>query len=482
MERICPRCQKTFSDDSALCPEDGAKLLVVCGDDDESRIGQVIDGKLTILGTLGRGGMGGVYRALQHSMEREVAVKVLLPSYSRDTAGVRRFLQEARAASHLSHPNIITLFDFGQTEQRELYLVMELLKGRPLSSLLSSGAGLTPQRAVALIAQVCDALDHAHDHGVIHRDLKPDNIFVIPVKGHGLFDEFVKVLDFGIAKMKSVPGAESITQSGVVCGTPAYMSPEQARGLEVDRRSDVYAIGIVLYELLAGAPPFGGDTPLEIMMAHLTDAPEPLRTRRVGLNVPPALDDVLRRALAKSPDARPATAAELKRLLQAALGPVSDTIASGPPASWDELAPVGASTQPATGRVSADRRSQAARGARWGLGAVALLATGIAVPYLIRRGPTTPAADLPAPPATRSAADTWSRASFEPLAVPRRAADDAEPPAAARRPPEVAALALPPLPPLPPPQASAVASPHRPPPAKPPHKPPSAGPKPTIFE
>jgi len=295
------------------CPDDGGKLVVV-GIEAEDRTGQIIDGKFTIEALLGAGGMGAVYRAFQHSMERQVAVKLLHRSFSSDSTIVRRFLGEAKAASRLNHPHIITLFDFGQTRNGELYLLMELLEGRPLSALLSETGAMPPKRMVQIITQVCDALEHAHKHDLVHRDLKPDNIFVI--EGARRKGDFVKVLDFGIAKFKTVEGSSTITRTGVVCGTPAYMSPEQALGESVDCRSDVYAIGILMYEMLTGQLPFEAESPLKLLMDQVGKRPRAIH--RLRNDLPEELAHIVMRALEKSPDDRPRTAAALADLLNAA--------------------------------------------------------------------------------------------------------------------------------------------------------------------
>ncbi|MCA9515282.1 MAG: serine/threonine protein kinase, partial [Myxococcales bacterium] len=210
----------------------------------DPRIGKILDGKLEILDVLGRGGMGVVYRARQLSMDRDVAVKVLHGQAVADQESVQRFLHEAKVASRLRHPNVITVFDFGQTEDGLLYLVMELLEGTELSKVLDEERRLAPARVVHLMTQVCDAVQHAHDAGLIHRDLKPENIFLMA--GSNLRADFVKVLDFGIARAQEVEGSERLTRTGTLCGTPAYMSPEQILGDKLDARSDIYSLGVML--------------------------------------------------------------------------------------------------------------------------------------------------------------------------------------------------------------------------------------------
>ena len=318
MRRICPRCRRSYPTHAGVCASDGAALLVVdptgC-----PRAGTQLDDNLTILSLLGAGAMGTVYRGLQHSMGREVAVKVARPEYAESEDAVRRFLQEAGLASRLNHPNIITLFDFGRTKQGELFIMMELLEGRPLSHLIAAEGRVAPTRTVALMNQVCDAVHHAHEMDLVHRDLKPDNIFVIDGAGH--LGDFVKVLDFGIAKVPVTQGGTPLTRTGAVCGTPAYMSPEQAGSKAVDRRSDVYALGVIAYELLCGARPFSGESTMEVLLAHLFTEPPTFATFAPDLEFPPALEEGVRSALSKQPARRPATAADFKERLRAAVYP-----------------------------------------------------------------------------------------------------------------------------------------------------------------
>ncbi|MFO0745939.1 MAG: serine/threonine-protein kinase [Myxococcota bacterium] len=312
-ERICGQCHKVFRIVETVCPEDGGKLHTVATA--EAMVGRDIDGKLTLVGVLGQGGMGVVYRARQHSMDREVAVKILHPGFAGDAEAVRRFLHEARAASRLDHPNIITVFDFGRTADGLLYLVMELLAGSPLAKVVDAGP-MPAARAVHVLAQVADAVDHAHARGLVHRDLKPENVFLLA--GSALRGEHVKVLDFGIATTRAQEGFDRVTRTGSVCGTPAYMSPEQVLGDEVDGRSDVYALGVMAFEMLTGVHPLRAETPVRQMLAHL-EQPVP-SFRAVGAPaVPVAVEAVVRRALEKKRELRPATALAFADELLAAM-------------------------------------------------------------------------------------------------------------------------------------------------------------------
>ena len=339
-ERICETCHQSFFGDVDRCPEDGGRLVVVTNDD--ARLGQVLDEKVTLNRVLGRGGMGVVYAAWQHSMDREVAVKLLNRGVADDPDSVRRFLREARTASRLNHPNVITVFDFGQTADGDLYLMMELLQGVELSSLLDRGERIDVHRAIDMLIQVCDAVHHAHTNGLVHRDLKPENMFL--VTGARRNRDFVKVLDFGIAKVRAYEGQDRITRTGAICGTPAYISPEQVLGDSVDARADIYALGIVLYELLTGKLPFEAETPMRQMLAHLKQAPPSFADVAPDRRIPPQVEAVVKRALAKSAGDRPPTAAALADDLTAAMEAATAAGEFGPaPMRTGEFSPPAAS-------------------------------------------------------------------------------------------------------------------------------------------
>ena|GEM_PF-1322210 len=271
-------------------------------------LGATIAGKYKIIDKLGEGGMGSVYRASQQPIERMVAVKVLLNKLVDDDMAVRRFDQEARAVSKMQHPNTVTIYDYGQTDDGRFYLVMEFLKGKTLTDLLRSRGTLEPHLACHIIRQVCASLGEAHLTGIIHRDLKPDNIFLTTV---GNDENFVKVLDFGVAKLADNEAGATLTQTGMIFGTPKYMSPEQAEGRPIDSRADIYAIGVVLYELLAGRPPFLADTAVALLLKHISAPPPEFSKIRSDLNVPQQLEQVTMKALAKDVDKRYATVDQL---------------------------------------------------------------------------------------------------------------------------------------------------------------------------
>ncbi len=284
--------------------------------DDDPYLGSTLAGKYRLRELIGVGAMGRVYRAEHIALDAEVAVKLISPDVANEANSAKRFAHEARAASRLRHPNTIGVLDFGQSETGALYIVMELLRGRTLGRIIDEEAPLRPSRIVEVLGQALAALDEAHASGVVHRDFKPDNIFVENLRTGR---EHVKVLDFGIAKVRGEADV-NLTMRGSVCGTPDYMSPEQIRGEELDARSDVYAAGAVLYEMLCGRRVF--EVPgaaINILMAHMNQEARPPRERRPDLNLPRPLEDVCMKALSKKRSERPRSAAEMKEMLDQAL-------------------------------------------------------------------------------------------------------------------------------------------------------------------
>ena len=265
---------------------------------------RVFSGRYELTHMVARGGMAQVYRAHDRLLDRPVALKVLFPELSVDRAFVERFRREAQAAANLSHPNIVPVFDWGE-DDGTYYIVMEFIDGQPLSAALRSGGPMRPIRVAQIGARVADALNYAHRRGVVHRDVKPGNVLLTA-------DEQVKVTDFGIAR--AINTEESLTQTGAVMGTATYFSPEQAEGMGVDARSDIYSLGVVLYEMVAGRPPFLGDTPVAIASKHVRDVAPPLRD--LNPTVPPALEAIIAKAMAKRPDLRYQSAADLRVDLQ----------------------------------------------------------------------------------------------------------------------------------------------------------------------
>jgi serine/threonine-protein kinase len=289
-------------------------------DEQESRpevdplIGMVLGDRFEVMHKIGEGGMGAVYKAMQKGIGREVAVKVLLGDVARNKTLVRRFHLEALAISKLKHPNTIQIFDFGETDEGLLYIAMELLEGSTLQSLLEFEEVLSVQRAIRIARQMAQSLREAHGKEIVHRDLKPDNVFLTSV---GEESDFVKVLDFGVAKLKEQDkkGA-TVTKTGTIFGTPRYMSPEQAKGKTVDARGDLYAIGIMLYEMVMGYVPFESDNHLGVLILHVQKAPATFQEMRPDIIVPPKLEALVFKLLAKDPDHRYQTAEALIRALE----------------------------------------------------------------------------------------------------------------------------------------------------------------------
>ena len=303
--QLCPECSHHFSGDARFCPFDGSQLQPAPDWDPGKNplIGSVLDGRYEIQSVLGEGGMGTVYRARHRALERIFAVKVLRRDLSRDAELGQRFIQEAKAAAAVSHPNVVQITDFGELETGEPYFVMELLEGQPLSKIVGVGGPLPAGLAVRVIRAVAEALGAAHAAGVVHRDLKPDNIHVAKTASG---EEVVKVLDFGLAK---VAGASKLTRKGMVFGTPHYMSPEQASGNPVDQRSDIYALGVVMYELFTGKVPFEADSYMGVLTKHMYVAPQPLH-ELIDASELGALEDLTLRCLEKKPERRFTSMAE----------------------------------------------------------------------------------------------------------------------------------------------------------------------------
>jgi serine/threonine protein kinase len=275
--------------------------------------GRTLDQKYYLESELGVGGMGTVYRAGRLLIGDRVAVKILHPDQMADPQAVERFRREAQTAARLKHPNVVTVYDFGVSREGLNYQVMELVEGESLRSLVKRHGRLAETAAAEIVRQVCAALDEAHRQGIVHRDIKPENILVQTIPG-GLQ---VKLLDFGIAALRDVK-AGRLTRAGSVVGTPYYMSPEHCLGEELDGRSDIYSLGVVLFEMLTGVVPFNSPTTTAIVLKHVNDPPPPPRT--LNPKISPAVESVVLRALEKRRNARPQTAGEMARELIAAAG------------------------------------------------------------------------------------------------------------------------------------------------------------------
>jgi len=291
----------------------GAQFCASCGnalpreEGGDRYLGSVVARKYRVEKLLGEGGMGRVYRATQLVLEKPVVLKLLHPGLQRDPRTVARFQREAKAASRLSHPNSIDVLDFGQTEDGALFIAMEFVDGRDLHQLLTDDWPLPETRVIRIVGQVLSALADAHQAGVIHRDLKPENVMVMARRGGET--DVVKVLDFGIAKIidPSRDGGPSLTRTGFVCGTPEYMSPEQAKGGQLDSRSDLYSVGVLLYQMVTRQLPFSSDSAMGYATKHLTEPPKPPNALRSG-SCSRELEAVILWALRKEPSERPQTA------------------------------------------------------------------------------------------------------------------------------------------------------------------------------
>jgi serine/threonine-protein kinase len=316
----CPRCKEPCGEAHKFCFACGAELGGAPQRAlDDPLVGRTLPGGYRVTHLVGVGGMGRVYCAEQVALGRTVAVKVVHPHLADEELAVGRFLNEARTASRLSHPNSVAIFDFGRTEQGQPYLVMEYLRGRDLARVAEDEGPLPIRRVVDILRQTLAALEEAHALGIVHRDLKPDNVVLEPLRS-GL--DFVKVVDFGLAKLleqvPSAPGA-ALTRPGLVCGTPEYMSPEQGRGDALDGRADLYSVGVVLFELLAGRVPFAGESATKTLLMHINEpVPDP---RKVAPEraIPEVLAELTRRALAKAREERFQTAREMSDGLEKAL-------------------------------------------------------------------------------------------------------------------------------------------------------------------
>jgi len=336
----------------------------------ESVKGLLVGGRYRLGHKLGEGGFGAVYRATHVEMGTDVAVKIMHPGRGNADAA-KRFALEAKRSAGLRHPNTISVFDFGETPDGLLYIAMELLAGQSLAALLERERALSATRAKHLLVQILAALEAAHERGLVHRDLKPDNVFLVRV---GKDPDFVKVLDFGIAKALDV--TSGITASGTIIGTPAYMSPEQCRGLELDTRADLYSLGCMAFQMLAGRLPFASDNALGFLLAHAQEPPPDLVAVSEGA-VPVTLAAWVGRCLAKAPDDRYASAEDAR----AALERCTTAGAEAP-----VVAPTNARAYE-TGSVTG--RDALAPARRWPWIAVALFVFGALVAVLTLGGPVS---------------------------------------------------------------------------------------------
>ena len=313
--KICPVCSTEYADDVKFCRNDGSGLRALAPAAD--LVGQVVADRYNVIKKLGAGGMGQVYLAEHVKMRRLSAIKVMHPAMVNDPAAIARFNREASNASRITHPNVCAIYDFGETPDGMIYLAMEFIDGEPLTDLLEREGALAPDRAARIFLQTADALQAAHDLGIVHRDLKPDNIMLARGRDGR---EIVKVVDFGIAKAAGGEESQKVTKTGLVIGTPEFMSPEQLAGDTLDGRSDLYSLALVFFRMLTGTLPFQADSVQETMVKRLTDEPLKLAQARPDLAFPPGLQAALDAALTKAPVDRYQTVAKFAGDVQQLLG------------------------------------------------------------------------------------------------------------------------------------------------------------------
>ena len=323
LPKICPTCGTEYPADERFCPRDGSALRAQGGGSD--LIGSIIAERYLVLSKLGEGGMGQVYLAEHVKMGRKSAVKVMNPGTVNDADAISRFNREAANASRISHQHVAQVYDFGETADGLIYLAMEYVEGEPLTEILKRDGALPPERAGEIARQTAEGLAVAHDMGIVHRDLKPDNIMLARFRDGS---DCVKIVDFGIAKAANIE-AQKVTKTGLVVGTPEYMSPEQIAGDPLDGRSDIYSLGLVAYNMLTGKLPWPSKTTQESVIMRLTDQPKRLAEMRPEIAWTPAVQAVMDRALERDAALRYKSANEFGRALHAAVQGVSTAAPSG---------------------------------------------------------------------------------------------------------------------------------------------------------
>ena len=426
---------------------------------DDPLIGTVVSERYRIIRKVGEGGMGAVYQAEHALIEKRVALKILFQDLTRRPDLVARFLQEAKSASRIGQENVIDISDFGQSADGLVYIAMEYLDGQDLGKTLRAEKQLPWTRTRPILMQITKALRAAHRHGIIHRDMKPENVYLVQREGRA---DFVKVLDFGIAKVVSADDNDGprLTQTGMIFGTPEYMSPEQAQGHPPDHRLDVYAVGCIMYHMLTGAVPFTADSFMGILTKHLLEPVVPPRKRRPELDIPPDVEAICLRAMEKDREKRWPDMDAFYQALGAAGGvpfePSNVFVAPQASLKYPKLTEsnlkahesrTAISVSPPVGTFEDERPQRAegpagglSAGAKLGLGVAGAVAVVLALVLALRGGHKTPAETV----AATAAPSTATAATAKPAAV------SAQPPVA---PAVGAAVAIPAPPPLQPPAA-----------------------------
>ncbi len=403
--KTCPTCGTDWSDETNFCPNDGTTLRAAEPTGD--LIGSVIADRYHIEKKLGEGGMGAVYLGAHVKMGRKSAIKVMAQSMASDAEAIARFNREAANAARIAHPHVCAIYDFGETPDGVIYLAMEYIEGETLNQVLGLEGVLPPSRAVDVLTQTADALQAAHDLGIVHRDLKPDNIMLARGRSG---EDVVKVVDFGIAKAMRVEEGQTVTKTGLVVGTPEYMSPEQLSGDVLDGRSDIYSLALVFYRMLTGTLPFEAITAQEMMIKRLTDEPKSLNAALPGADFPAELQRIMDHALARMPteryDSAMAFATDAARAVQGMSLEAATSITN----ATTQLMQSAAGEEPPTTRISAASGGRArpsltpdtpaprpaalrtAKRPKWPIvvGAVVVLGAGGGTAYILMEGDSTP--------------------------------------------------------------------------------------------
>jgi len=325
----CPSCRHVVQNSARFCENCGCPLNGSPSSErdgtfglvstllTETLIGRILEGKYRLDAQLGSGGMGTVYKARRLRIDDDVAIKIMRTQFVSDNTALERFRREARTAASLRHPNIVVIHDFGETAESDIpaFIVMELLPGESLREVMKREGRLDLQRAIAVMREICAGVAAAHMNGILHRDLKPENVMILPPYSDSR-NESVKVVDFGLARLRNLDPDERLTEVGALLGTPCYMSPEQCRGEELDTRSDVYSLAGLLYEMLLGTHPFMASSNAEIISKNLHKLPEPFPS---SLDVPFSIEQVIRKGLSKAAEARQDHAESFSRELKGAM-------------------------------------------------------------------------------------------------------------------------------------------------------------------